>query len=379
MNVHTIRTGRTDLPFFSFPFLLPLFCSLLSFLLASCVADPEVPEQPPVGGVADGVIVVNQGLWRGDNASLTLYSPGTDRATQNWFARQNPGSRLGDSGNDIVIRKRRAYIAVSESATIEVIDLPEGTSAGRIRFPAGTFPQHLIILNDSTGWASNLEDDSIIEFNPATFETGRRVPVGPAPEGIAAAAGRIFVANSGLGALRRNEPGAGTISVLGIGPENGERRIEVGGDLRDLRYFPQNGMLYAFAGAPLPDTAGSGLAEIDPATLEITRRWSFPGAWDVGFDQGAQQAYIIAQGGIFRIDLAETDPVPELFLPQSLSTLNEEVPHGIGISPYTGEIFVAVARGYYSAPGRTDRYDREGNLLGSFQTGLNPTAFGFYR
>lgn len=332
-----------------------------------------------MGNVPEGVIVVNQGLWRGDNASLTLYSPQTEKAVQNWFVRQNPGQRLGDSGNEVLIWKDRAYVAVSESATIEVLALPEGNSLGRIRLPAGTFPQHIVILNDSTAWTSNLDDDSIIEFNPNTYTTGQRIPVGPAPEGIEVAAGRIFVANSGLGALRRNEPGAGTLSVINLGEKREQKQLHVGGDLRDLHYFPESGKLYAFLGAALPDTSGSGLAEIDPATLTVQRRWSISGAWDIGFDHGAQQAYIVAEGGIFRLDLAGATTLPELFLPRPLSTLSEEVPHGIGVSPFTGEIFVAVARGYYSAPGRVDRYNRQGILLGSFETGLNPTAFGFYR
>lgn len=361
------------------PYLLSTTYYLLSTILLSCVADPSVPEQQSVGSVAQGVVVVNQGLWRGDNASLTLYSPTTDESVQNWFTRQNPGQRLGDSGNDVVIRNGRAYVAVSESATVEVLELPSGRSIGRIRFPAGTFPQHLIILNDSTAWASNLDDDSVIEFNPTTFEVGKRIAVGPAPEGIEAAAGRLFVANSGLGSLRSDEPGAGTISVIDMEKEEEGKQIEIGGDLRDLHYIPQNGMLYVFVGAALPDTSGSGLVEIDPASLSVGRRWYISGAWDVGFDEEAQQVYIIAQAGIVRIDLAVTNSVPQLFLPQSLSTLSEEVPHGIGISPFNGDVYIAVARGYYSAPGRVDRYSGEGKLLGSFETGLNPTAFGFYR
>lgn len=361
------------------PYLLPATCYLLSTILLSCVADPDVPDQKAVGAVSEGVIVVNQGVWRGDNASLTLYDPAGDAAIQQWFARQNPGARLGDSGNEILIRKNRAYVAVSESATIEVIELPSGRSLGRIRLPAGTFPQHMEIADDSTGWVTNLEDDSVIEFNPTTFETGARLSVGPAPEGIELAAGRLFVANSGLGSLRGNEPGAGTISV--IDPEKGTelRRLDVGGDLRDMHHFAANGMIYVFVGAPLPDTAGSGLAEIDPISLEVKRRWRISGAWDVGFDDAAMQIYVVAQGGVVRVDLTEIGARPESFLPEPLSTLSEEVPHGVGISPNSGQIFIAVARGYYSAPGRVDRYDREGRLLGSFETGLNPTAFGFYR
>ena len=355
-----------------------IFCVLLSLVLVSCVADPEVPAGGLVGDAASGIVIVNEGLWRQDNATLTLYDARNDAAVTDWFVRQNPGLHLGDMGNDVAVLNGRAYVLLSGSATIEILDLPSGTSAGRIRFPEGTFPTYLILLNDSTGWVSTLEDDSVIEFNPLAMEVGRRVQVGPAPEGLAYAAGRLFVANSGLGALRNQEPGAGTMSV--VDPVSGEEReqIEIGGNLRDLHYMPVTGMLYAFTGAALPDTAGSGLAEIDPVTLKVQRRWQISGAWEAGFDDAAGQVYIIAQGGIFRLDVALDNALPVPFLGVPLNTLDEEVPHSLAISPYSGEVLVGVVRGYYSAPGRVDRYDRSGRLLGSFETGLSPTAFGFF-
>ena len=351
---------------------------LISLLLVSCISDPSVQSIEPVASAANGVIVMNEGLWRQDNATLTLYDTESKVATAAWFARQNPGMHLGDIGNQITIWKGRAWALISGSATVEVLNLPDGISAGRVRFPEGTFPTSIVIRDDSTGWVSNLEDDSVTEFNPSTMQAGRRIPVGPAPEGMTLAVDRLFVANSGLGALRIDEPGAGTLSV--IDPDNGSelKKIPVGGNLRIVHYMPANGMLYVFVGAPLPDTSGSGLVEVDPVSHEVLRRWSISGAWEAGFDNVTQQAYIIAQGGVFRIDLAQTNAVPVRFLSDPLDTLDEEVPHSIAISPYSGEILIGVVRGYFSAPGRVDRYDRTGRLLGSFDAGLNPTAFGFF-
>ena len=361
-----------------------IYYLLSSFLFLSCISDPVIPDTPAINGSGSGVIVVNQGIWRGDNAGLTFYDVEREVAFSNWFERQNEGLRLGDTGNDIVVRKGRAYITVSESATIEVIEVSSGQVAGRIKLPGGTFPQHLLILNDSTGWVSCLDNDALYFFNPLTLELGERIPSGPAPEGIAWAAGRLFVANSGLGKLRADEPGAGTISVFN--PETGtpSGMIDIGGNLCNLYYVPNIGNLYCFIGAALPDTSGSGLIEIDPVSLAIMRRWSLSGAWEVGFDEIGGKAFIIAQEGIFQIDLYEStlvseNPKPAPFIAMPLSTLSEEVPHSIAVSPVNGEVFIGLAGGYYSAPGRVDRYDREGNLLGSFPTGLNPTAFGFVR
>ncbi len=368
----------------AYPACWSLLLPLLAFLFIGCIPDPVVPDRNGIETPLSGIIVVNQGVWRGDNGSLTFYDTEGDTAYTDWFSLQNEGLRIGDTGNEIVVRGDRAYVTVSGSAAVEILSLPEGESLGRVRLPSGTFPQHLLLLNDSLAWVSSLDDDAVYQFNPVRREVLRRVPVGPAPEGLAVAAGRLFVANSGLGALRKNEPGAGTISV--IDPRSGAHldTIGLGGNLRDLHYLPSTGRLYCFIGAPLPDTAGSGLVEIDPVNLNVLRHWSVSGAWEIGFDDGAGIAYVIAQQGVVGIELndigalpGEAEPFP--FIPIPLSTLNAEVPHAISVSPATGEVLIGVARGYYSAPGRVDRYDQGGKFLGSFPAGLNPAAFGFVR
>lgn len=356
---------------------VPMLVALLT--LSSCIADPDVPPVDSVTGVGAGVLVVNEGLWRQGNASLTLYDAETETATTGWFRQMHPTRSLGDMGNDVVVRGRTAYVLLSGSASIEVIDLGSGLELGRVALPEGTFPTSLLIADDSTGWVSNLEDDSVIEFNPTTFGVGRRIPVGPAPEGLAFGAGRLFVCNSGLGALRADESGAGTISVIDPVSGTEERRIDVGGNLRHLHYSPESGNLYAFVGAALPDTTGSGLVEIDPVAFRTQRRWRVSGAWEAGFDETAQVAYLLAQSGIVTIGLAGTSGAPEPFVDRSFNTLDEEVPHSLAVSPFDGQIYVGVVRGYFSAPGRVDRYDREGSLVGSFDAGLNPTAFAFFR
>jgi hypothetical protein len=159
--------------------------------------------------------------------------------------------------------------------------------------------------------------------------------------------------------------------------------IAVGGNLRELHAMADDGLLYAFIGAPLPDTSGSGLVAIDPVTLRVLRRWSVPAAWEVGFDDVAVEAYVIAAAGVIRIPLRATGGIGgdarDTVVRGPLSTLTEEVPHSIAISPFTGEIVIGMARGYFQAPGRVVRYDRAGRSIGSFATGLNPTAIGFVR
>lgn len=359
-----------------------IFLSIL-LAFAGCVADPVADEPSDLFETVAGVVVVNEGLWRMDDASLTFYDPVEGRTIDDWFATVNPGERIGDTGNEVMVRGDRLYVVMSESATIEVIALPSGASLGRVRLPAGSSPRAVAFADDTTAWVSCLDEDAVYRWNPVSLALGERVEAGPAPEGMAVGAGRLFVANSGLGALRANEEGAGEVYVYDEITGQRVGAIEVGGNLQDLWSLPRTGRIYGFVGTVLPDTTGGEIIEIDPISLRITRRARTPGAWTATFDPTAAEAWVVSHTGIYVTSLLPDglleDPLtPELFRASTFSTLTEEVPHSIGIDPRTGEIYLGIARGYFQAPGRVDRYGRGGVFLGSFMTGLNPVGIVFF-
>lgn len=360
----------------------PAIFFLLVLLAAGCVADPVPNDREDPFEADRGVVVLNEGVWRMDNASLTLYDPAGDRTVQDWFGVANPGERIGDTGNELTVRGEYLYVILSESATIEVISLPSGRSNGRVLLPPGSSPRSIAFASDSVAWVSCLDEDAVYRWNPLTLQPGMRVPVGPAPEGVAVAAGRLFVANSGLGALREDEEGAGEVDVLDARTGAPVGRIDVGGNLQRMWYLPATGRIYVLVGALLPDTTAGGLVEIDPLTLEVGHRWHVPGVWTGTVDAVAAEAFLVCHRGLYRIALAGSSGLkapspPELLVPGPFSTLTDEVPHSVAVAPRTGEVYLGIARGYFQAPGRVDRYGRDGTLVGNFSVGLNPVAIAF--
>lgn len=356
---------------------------LLALLLIGCVADPQPENRDDLFDADRAAVILNEGLWRMDNASLTLYEPESDRTVQGWFASVNPGERIGDTGNGLHVRGDRLYVVLSESETIEVIELPSGLSLGRLHLPTGCSPRAVTFADEATAWVSCLDDDAVYRWDPTRLEETGRYGVGPAPEGVAVAAGRLFVANSGLGALRSDEEGAGVVAVLDAITGAPVGTVDVGGNLGRLWYLPGTGYLYLQVSATLPDTTRGSIVELDPVTLEVRRRWRVPGLWAATVDPVATEAFAMTHRGLYRMDLSESnftnDPTPpELLIPGPFSTLTDEVPHSLGVDPVTGQIYVGMARGYFQAPGRVDRYGRDGTLLGSFDVGLNPVAIGFW-
>jgi DNA-binding beta-propeller fold protein YncE len=349
----------------------------MAMMIAGCVQDPPViPEDAIVPDSLHGVLVVNEGLKDQDNSTLTYFDAKTGVAVQDFFARQNPGMRLGDTGNGIVVRKGRAYIVVTTSQNIEVIDLPSGRSVGRIRIGEGD-PRKLAIVDDSTAYVT-LFKDAVVRVDPRTLAVGARTAVGPAPEGIAAIAGRVFVANSGMGFYRRHEPKAGTISVLDArtGAETallapGPNPVAVLADSTRGRVYVEYGM----AGA---DSAG-GVVAYDVATLREVARWSVPGAGlagEMAIDAARGLLYVVDGGGdLSRIDVTRS-AAPERFVaggaPSRLGF------YGVGVSPADGTIYASYVTSY-TLPGSVLVIAPDGTIRTRFDAGLNPSSFGFFQ
>jgi hypothetical protein len=358
--------------------LLHVLMLLIASAAAGCISDPVVTgTTPATGDSVHGVLVVNEGLLRQDNSTLTFYDPVVGVAEQDYFALKNPGMRLGDTGNDITVRGDRAYIPVTTSQNVEVIALPSGRSSGRVRIANGGDPRQVVIVDDSTAFVSLVTGDAVVEFDPRTLAIVRRLPVGPAPEGIVPAGGRLFVANSGYGFLRQSEPKAGTISVITIADGISMQYLHPGPNPTDLHYCRATGKLYALYGMPAVDSLG-GVVEYDPLTLEEKRRWPVAGAGVAGemsFDEGGEFLYVIGTGGITRIDLqaqalhAETWYQSDQWTPLGF--------YSLGVAPGSGDLYVGYTKGF-TIPGEVLILSRNGILKGRFPAGLNPGAIGFY-
>lgn len=80
-----------------------------------------------VGVDNNTLIVLNEGNWGSNDASLSRVNVSNGTADIHWFDNAN-GRGLGDVAQDILVYGKRAYVTVSFSNSIESIDLTSGTS-----------------------------------------------------------------------------------------------------------------------------------------------------------------------------------------------------------------------------------------------------------
>lgn len=339
--------------------------------ISGCIPDPLAPDRAsPDTFITSGVIVVNEGLWRQDNATLTAYDPVTGVVIQDYFALKNPGLRLGDIANSITAHEGRGYIAVSTSQNVEVIDLRSGSSLGRLHLSAGNEPRQIAFADDKHAYVTTLLD-SLIEFDPGSLRVLRSFPTGPAPEGVAVAHGRVFVANSGFGYYRQEEPYAGTLAMYDPSIGRLERSIRIGPNPRAVRYLPLNDRLYVIYGLAFEE---GGLVELDPVTFRETRRWNILDPRGLDLDRNAGLAYVIASQGVVRVNLLADGASAEPFIPGS--QWPNTIFHSLGVAP-NGLVYLGAVRGY-TTPGEVLIVDHDGTVRDRFPTDLNPKDYAFF-
>lgn len=189
--------------------------------LASCQKDDETNEI--IDPVSENIIVMNNGNWGDNDASITGCNFQTGTVAPGLFLAAN-GQHLGDLGQDMVRMGDNIYIAVNGSKVIFVTDMAMKIKT-RITAStdAGTLSPRSFCATGKKIYVTYYEG-FLGEIDPTTY-TVRLTPVGNSPEGVAAVGGKIYVANSG-GALYPDFEK--TISVVDAASFKETQRIEVG-------------------------------------------------------------------------------------------------------------------------------------------------------
>jgi len=197
---------------------LALFIFVLS--LTSCDKDDD-PEPQQVES-KDYIYVLSSGDYRSNNSALTIYNIEDGVATTDYFLNQNQKG-LGNTAQDIIVYGSKIYISVYGESRIEVTDLDAKliktiVTDGQPRYLASEGGK--VYATYFNGYVARIDTASL------TVET--KIAVGRNPEQLAAANGKLYVANSG--GMDYATPGVGydkTVSVIDIATFKEIKKLEV--------------------------------------------------------------------------------------------------------------------------------------------------------
>jgi DNA-binding beta-propeller fold protein YncE len=339
---------------------------VLQFCLACCVlAGCESSPSPPETASGDGLFVLNEGAFGQNSAEITYYSFTDGTVWDNMYSRVNPGKILGDVANSIALGGGEAFIVINNSNKVEIVDVETLASTGTIFLD--TSPRQMVVVSPDKGYVSNM-DSTVSVIDIFLRRSGRKITVGPYPEGLFVSGGKLYVAVGGFGSGR-------TVQVIDIASDVLVATIPVPDGPTYFAARSDGAVLLSCIGYtdyvnPVNDTDGA-LVVIDPAIDAVVDSLiipGHPGKLVIGPDDFA---YLIGPGSftggpIWKIDARDLSVVSETFIVGTF--------YGVGVDPVTFDVFAGDAKGF-AVNGTVQIHDRDGAKLTEFVAGIGPSWF----
>ena len=359
--------------------LLP--ASLLALLLLNSCSPKEDKKLPEP--IASRVFVVNEGVFRSNNGTVSLFDPTAKTVAPDLFQGVNGTGRiLGDVVQNLVVAGGRGYVVVNNSNKIEVVSLPDFRSVGVVRGLKS--PRYFLAVSATrayvTQWGKFGNTRAGIKvIDLTTNAVVDSIATGSLPERLMLAGGRVFVANAGGNTITVVDPATSRVTFtvpVGDAPnsfaldKNARLWVLCGGQ---VQYDANYAINYA-------TTTPGSLYSLDPGnpTAGATAR-TFPtnrfAPTDVQINPARDQLYFRATdaaiylGGVCRLGIADaalpalgTPFIPGLF-------------YGLGIDPNTGVIYTGT--GNFAAD-KFARYRPDGTKIDEYGAGLGVNSFVFF-
>ncbi len=349
----------------------------------STPADPGTTPVP-AASVQNGVFVINSGnMYGGIPGSITYYDFTTQQARQNIFATLN-GRSIGMTPNAGIIYGSKLYVAVDGENRVEVVDaasqlaLDHVSTTDLLGAAGGKSPRHLL-AHDGRVYVSTY-GGCVAAIDTVDYSLKATYTVGSYPEGMALIGNTLYVACSDYGmglapCVSAIDLTAGTVTAItDENINNPSQLVAAGGDL----YIVDGDLYNADWTAVLK---AGGLRKYADGTVTPVTVTNMA----MGADMTAayeDKLYIVTDAYSGSPKLAVYDCATGSLEERSLAGV--EIPNSIAIDPTSGEIFVTSYRfnaetgyGDYFAPGYVARYSLDGQLLGTFEAGIDPRGIVF--
>lgn len=340
---------------------------ILVILVAGCKKPPP-EEQPLSEGYGNGILILNEGLYQQNNASISYYSNETSEVQQQAFMTVN-GRGLGDTGNDLVAFSQSGSpyfcVAVDVSSQLEIIHSKTLKSVGQISLienGVGKEPRKVITTNGKI-YSCNF-DGTVSVVQISTLYITKTIQVGENPDGMAVSNGKLYVSNSG----GLNVPNYdSTITVIDLSNDSVIKTIDARINCRATLAGPNNDVYVISNGdyGAIP----KAMLRIDTNTDSITNEypvnitsWDMVDDWIYYYDQDLN--------GVYRFNtITQTFENSQIIDASAFTT-----PYTLAVN--NDRIYLADANDYVNSS-VIRVYNMSGTFIHEFTAGLNSTNLLF--
>ncbi len=358
---------------------LALVASVAALFSACKKVETTTPQAPVQLTPAVGAYVLSEGSYNGNNTKLSFYNIASNSTIGDFFLQQNPGTTgLGDTGNDMIIYGNKLYVVMSGSGVVSVLNTSNATFIKNISFGGSAFatnkqPRYAAAARGKIYVTSY--DNTVSAIDTVSLAITKTIMVGKNPEGIAASANYLYVANSG----GLNFPNVdSTVSLIDLNTETEIRKIKVGLNPNKVE-INQGGNIFVsaygnFSNIPASISVINGATNLNSINLGPNFAYSH-------IRISGDIAYIYnnyGSGGTAKVFNSATN----VFLRNEFITDGTIIstPYGINVDELNGDVYIADARNYVSA-GNVTCFSSGGVKKFSFSVapGVSPNKIVFRR
>lgn len=356
MNTYTSPSGTKSL--FK---LLTLCCAIV---VTACKPRPTPPPPPPVNTSANGIYILNEGLFQMNNSTISYYDFTTQTMTDNIFLQVN-NRGLGDTGNDLQAYGSKLYCVVNNSNRLEVMDLETAKSIKAIELPNKS-PRHIAFYQDKA-YVSCFDGD-VVRIDTASLVIEKVVHSGNNPEGLCVCNGKLYVANSG----GLNYPNYdNTISVFDVSTLSLQHIITIG--INPFKVETDGQYVYACTRGDYGSSPGQ-LFRINTQNDQVCQTWNNIQNFTISGGKAYVYDVQYKSGNTIRvIDLNNANDSGHDFITDGTHI---QMPYGITVNPLNGDVYITDAYNF-TVTGDVYCFNKEGKKQFSISAGLNPNSIVF--
>ena len=353
-----------------------------SFIMAAIAfSSCKKTDSPPIAPVqtkpAIGAYVLSEGGFSGNNTKLSYYNNSTASVVGDFFLQQNPTltAGLGGIGNDAIIYGSKLYIVMNGSGNVTVLNASNAIFLKQISFLINTINKQPRYAVGARGKVYvTAYDNTVSVIDTTSLSIIKTITVGANPEGIAASANYIYVANSG----GFNATPDSTISLIDLNTETEIRKIKVGVNPYKVEINTAGNVFISAYGdyGNIPASISVINGAVNLTSTNLGSNFSYSNiriAGDIAYlynnygGTGTAKVYNTATNSIVRNE----------FITDATAV---QTPYGLNIDEQNGDVYIADAINFTSA-GKVTCFGSNGVKKFSFSTtpGVNPNKILFRR
>jgi DNA-binding beta-propeller fold protein YncE len=338
-----------------------VFLILLLIAFHACSSDPD----PVIPQGSAGYFVVNEGGFGNSNTSISFFDRANNKMTNDIFASVN-GRALGDQAQSMTVFEGKGYIAVQNSAKVEVINADDFKSVKTITEGIES-PRYFLGISSSKGYISDWGGDGVtgtvkvIDLN--SFAVTKTIPTGKGANRMLLKDGKVYVSNNGGYDVDV------TVSIIDTSTDAVTGTITLNDNPNSLA-FDKDGNLWVsgignyFDTNPWIAKVGTDNKVIFTKELpEITYASA-----TIAMNKAGDKFFYNYGGSVYAMSTTATE------LPTT--NLIEKDFYGLAVDPITDEIIGTEAINFSSA-GKIYIYSSDGTLNTSYEAGIAPSGVAF--